>query len=69
MERLKKFLKEEDGVAPINYMLIAAIIVLGILISRNDPSRPASYLTDIFTAVAGLWRWAAGQLGSLEGHP
>ena len=60
MEWLKRLLKEEDGGAPIECMLIAAIIVLGILISRGDSSRPASYLTDLFpdlfAAVAGLWR-------------
>jgi Flp pilus assembly pilin Flp len=56
LQWLKKFLKEEDGLAAIEYMLIAAVIVLVILISRNDPSRPSSYLTDIFTALAGLWR-------------
>ena len=33
MEKLMKFLKEEDGVTAIEYALIAAVISLGILLS------------------------------------
>ncbi len=33
MEKIKKFLKEEDGVTAIEYTLIAAVIALGILVS------------------------------------
>ena len=31
MEKIKKFLKEEDGVTAIEYTLIAAVIALGIV--------------------------------------
>ena len=33
MEKIKKFLKEEDGVTAIEYTLIAAVIALGIVAS------------------------------------
>ena len=33
MERLKKFMKEEDGVTAIEYTLIAVIIAIGILVA------------------------------------
>jgi Flp pilus assembly pilin Flp len=33
MEKIKKFLKEEDGVTAIEYTLIAAVIALGIVFS------------------------------------
>jgi pilus assembly protein Flp/PilA len=33
MEKLQKFLKEEDGVTAIEYTLIAVIIAIGILVA------------------------------------
>jgi pilus assembly protein Flp/PilA len=51
MEKIKKFLKEEDGVTAIEYALIAAVITLGILLSVQGVR---NWITTQFTAVAGI---------------
>jgi pilus assembly protein Flp/PilA len=51
MERLKKFLKEEDGVTAIEYTLIAAVIALGILLSVQGV---AGWIDTQLVAVAGV---------------
>jgi pilus assembly protein Flp/PilA len=51
MERIKRFLKEEEGVTAIEYALIAAVITLGILLSVQGVR---DWITTQFTAVAGI---------------
>ena len=51
MERIKKFLKEEDGVTAIEYALIAVVITLGILLSVQGVR---DWIVTQFTAVAGI---------------
>lgn len=50
MERLKKLLKDEDGVTAIEYALIAAVIALGILASIGGVR---DWLRNVFDTIAG----------------
>ena len=51
MEKIKKFLKEEDGVTAIEYTLIAAVIALGIVASVGLVQ---GWITTRLTEVSGL---------------
>jgi pilus assembly protein Flp/PilA len=51
MEKIKKFLKEEDGVTAIEYTLIAAVIALGIFAAVGLVQ---GWITTNLTAVSGL---------------
>jgi Flp pilus assembly pilin Flp len=51
MERIKTFLKEEEGVTAIEYALIAVVITLGILLSVQGVR---DWIVTQFTAVAGI---------------
>ena len=49
MEKLKKFLKEEDGVTALEYTVLAALIIVAI-IAFFDAIRTA--VTNIWTAIS-----------------
>jgi pilus assembly protein Flp/PilA len=51
MEKIKKFLKEEDGVTAIEYTLIAAVIALGIVASVGLVQ---GWITTRMTQVSGI---------------
>ena len=51
MEKIKKFLKEEDGVTAIEYTLIAAVIALGIVAAVGLVQ---GWITTRLTEVSGL---------------
>ena len=51
MEKIKKFLEEEDGVTAIEYTLIAAVIALGIVASVGLVQ---GWVTTRLTEVSGL---------------
>jgi Flp pilus assembly pilin Flp len=51
MERIKEFLKEEDGMTEIEYAQIAAVIALGILLSVEAVR---NWIVSNFTALAGI---------------
>lgn len=50
MERLKRFLKDEDGVTAIEYGLIAALIAVAIILAITAVG---SNLSTIFNHIAG----------------
>ncbi len=50
MEKLRKFLKEEEGVTAIEYGLIAALIAVTIIIATTSVG---TSLSNVFTDVAG----------------
>lgn len=52
MERLKRFLKDEDGVTAIEYGLIAALIAVAIIVA----------VTLIGTNLNNIFNYIAGQL-------
>jgi pilus assembly protein Flp/PilA len=51
MEKIKKFLKEEDGVTAIEYTLIAAVIALGIVAAVGLVQ---GWITTRLTEVSGI---------------
>ncbi len=50
MEKLRKFLREEEGVTAIEYGLIAALIAVTIIIATTSVG---TSLSNVFTDVAG----------------
>ncbi len=54
MQKIKKFLKDEEGVTAIEYALIAAVIALGLLAT----------LQSVRTAIMSVFNNIAGQLQS-----
>ncbi len=50
MERLRRFLKEEEGVTAIEYGLIAALIAVAIIVATTSVG---TSLDALFTDVAG----------------
>ena len=49
MEKLVKFLKEEDGVTALEYTVLAALVIV-VIVGFFD--RIQGYVTDIWTAIA-----------------
>jgi len=57
MERIKKFLKEEEGVTALEYTVLAALIIV-VIITFFTPIRTA--VTNIWTAISDALTTAGG---------